>query len=170
MRVKGLKSMLNRIKSAVAEIDDPVFKEIAEYVRSRMVMKARTGKRMTDQGDKKFPALKSQKYIEARERAQKTGKPEVDQEFFSPKRSNITFTGQYLKSIGLGKVDKKNRIIQIEAKGGRKKEKLTNKKLAQYLAQMGRNIFGLDPVGRKSVKQRILRDLRKKLRKNILRK
>jgi hypothetical protein len=189
VKVRGLKKVLNSIRKAVTETDDALFREIAEYVRNRMVMKARTGKRMNFKGDQSFPKPLDPKYVRRREIAQSTGKPPVDSEFFSPSRSNITFTGQYLKSIGLGKVDKRNRIIEIEPKGVRKGENrraeilnsrkpkrkkpyvpLTNAKLAEYLAEMGRNIFGLDPVGRKSVKQRILRDLRKKLRKNILRK
>lgn len=94
----------------------------------------------------------------------------LDTEFFSPKRSNLTLTGQYLRSFAITKIDKLKRIMFIEPTGNREGETLSNKKLAEYLAEQGRSIFGLDKLGRKAIREKVLRALRSKLRSTLLKK
>lgn len=165
--VKGLDRILKRLREAIKTLDEKVLREAGEYVAKRMVMKARTGKTMISGDEERIKPL-SKGYIEARKSWQKNGSKQVDSEFFSPKRSNLTATGLYLKSFKVI-TDPQKLIIVVEASGTRP-EGLSNKELSGYLAKQGRNIHGIDKLGRRSVRQMILRALRRQIRKNVLKK
>lgn len=77
-------------------------------------------------------------------------------EFYRPYLSNVTFTGQLLESIKLIKINRNDGSVTIDATGKhdpykdmdgkpmKPKKELTNKKLVEYLADLGRNIFGIN--------------------------
>jgi hypothetical protein len=101
--------------------------------------------------------------------ARNKGMKHTDPDFFSPKRSNLTFTGQFLESLKVTKIDQENRIVTIEPTGTRD-DGLKNKKVGEYVAKQGRNIFGIDTTGLKVIKNMVIRELRNSLRKNLLKK
>jgi len=168
VNIKNLGETLDRIRKAISEIDDETFKEIGKYAADRVVMKARTGKTMITGQEEPLKPL-SANYIKSRQALAKNPKGKADPDFFSPRRSNLTLTGQYLKSIVVTKIDKMKRLITIEPTGDRT-DGPDNKTLAGYLAKQGRNIFGIDKTGRQVIKQKVLRALRNQLRSKILRK
>lgn len=162
--VKNLGRVLDRLKKAISFLDEGVYLKLGEYVRNRIQSKARSGQTMISGSSKKLKKL-SPDYIEYR----KKNADKADSEFFSPKRSNLTFTGQYLKSIRVTKISRANRTLFVEPTGTRK-DGLTNKKLSGYVAKQGRNIFGMDQTGLKVLKNMLVREIRNSLRKNLLKK
>lgn len=166
--IKNLQATLDRVKDALTQISDETYKDIGNYVRDRIVAKARTGKTMVSGEEGPIKPLSSG-YIEQRKRWKKSGKHDIDGDFFSPPRSNLTLTGQFLKSIIVKSVDRAKRIITIQASGTRT-DGLENRKLAEYLSQQGRNIFGIDKAGRQAIKQKVLRALRTQIKQKLLRK
>lgn len=166
--VRGLGPLLDKIKAALERMDERFLLELGEYVSKRIVMKARMGKTMYSGKEGKLPEL-SARYKKARRAMKKSGSAELDPDFFSPNRSNLTLTGQYLKSIRTTKVEQAKRLVTVEPTGVRK-DGMGNQQLAGYLAKMKRNVFGIDDLTKKNIKQKVLREIRKQLRNRVLRK
>lgn len=169
--IRNLGKFLDGVKEAVSLFDEEFYLTLSEYVVDRITRKARAGKRLTENGDVDLPTL-SPGYVEQRKKWQKEGKPDLH-ELFRPsrKKSNLTVTGNYLESLRATKINRESRTLIVEPTGVRP-EGLTNKKLAQYLRNMnkGYDIFGFDKVGRKVLKTKVLNEIRKQLRKKLLRK
>lgn len=192
--VRGLNEFLKNLKDAVSHFDNAFFLELGEYASKRIVMMARSGKRMANGEATRLKPL-SPEYIEFREKfmtGEKTGAKRtqkkakkatkakvVDPAFFKPDRSNLTFTGQYLESIRVTKIDRASRTLTIEPDDTPRKKgprfikssgEVTNKEIAEYQAKQGRNIFGMDKQGVQVMKTKVLNEIRKQLRKKLLRK
>jgi hypothetical protein len=85
------------------------------------------------------------------------------------RKSNISVTGQLLDSLRPKVFPRKKRII-IEPTGTRSygdSQGISNKQVATELADGGRPFLGLDSVGIRSVKNEILRELRKQIKKSF---
>jgi hypothetical protein len=170
--IKGLDRFLERMKAAVSHFDDKFYLSIGAYVRDRIVQKARTGKTMKSGKDASLGKL-SERYVEDRKRWAKQGRADLDKTFFKPsaKTSNLTLTGQYLKSIAITNINRVKRVLVIEPTDRTpRSDSRKNSDIAEGLAKQGRSVFGIDSTGRKVLKNMILREIRNQLRKNILRK
>ena len=163
-----LDDLLKRMRAAFNELPDRLYLDIGRYIAARIVFKARTGKTAVSGKESKLPPL-SDGYVKQREARKKAGDSSLDSDFFSPRRSNLTLTGQYLKSIALVKFDRVKKLLQIRPTG-RRKEGLSNEKLSEYLAKQGRSIFGVDETGRRVVSNMVKNEIRKSIRKRLLRK
>jgi len=102
------------------------------------------------------------KYIAARERMTANGSVKVDKTFFSPKRSNLTLTGQMLDSLS-GLVKSKARSVEVFVEG-RRDDGLTNQAVAKDLKSMGRTFLGLDEKGRGRIRKIVLDEIRRQIR------
>jgi hypothetical protein len=173
---------LDRVNDLVDNLlsDKTVFnkeflKTQAEFIVERIKAFTRSGKTLAK--SKKPERLKrlSSSYIAVREGAVKfrtiNGKkvpfPEpderlqdVDPEFFEPRLSNLTFTGQLLRSITSSV---KNGAISIFVTGTRR-DGLTNEKVAGYVSEQGRPFIGLDERGIKRIKRNAITEIRKFIR------
>lgn len=182
-KVKGLKKLNDSIRRA---FDDSVFsksflEEQAKFLVERIRATVRGGSSHSGGKKKKLKRL-SDSYMAMREGAVKfrtIGGPggrvvpfpgpderlkEVDKQFFEPRTSNLTFTGQMLKAIT--SVVKK-RVIDIfvdDSSRSGKYEKLTNKQVSEYVAEQGRPFLAVDKQGRERVRREALKSLRKRLR------
>jgi hypothetical protein len=204
-RGKGdaLGAMFRNLSDAMKSLNVDLYKEAGDYVRDRIVSKARQGKTMADGTEKDLAPLNPDYVVwrehlehgakgmtrQLRREAKKKDKEAkvgaaagkaavgVDPKFFSPNRSNLTLTGQYLESIEVTNINAGRGEITIEPTGDRKKggpqwieskkKPPSNKKLAGYLAKMGRSIFGLDETGRKVLLNKVKRKVRDSIKKNL---
>lgn len=166
---RGLAIISKRLFDIVEHLPAELFDRIGKYVADRIVMKARTGKRMVNGREVPIKAL-SPRYIEQRKKMKKSG-AKVDDVFFSPKRSNLTRTGQYLKSIKVTETDRaKNKIVIAPSPKSSRGDGVTNEDLAKYLGEQGRNIFGIDATTRKVITKMVKEEIRKQIKRNVLRK
>jgi len=123
-------------------------------------------------GNKMQEALK-------RVKDQERKKAQVDPEFFSPTRSNLTLTGQLLRSIKITNIDVTNRKLIIAPTGSRKRgpewfggkrKTLTNAEVASHQVDQGRDIFELDKTGLRVIRTMALRLIRSQIKKYRLKK
>lgn len=161
------RKVFSKIRAAVNDLELDTLPEIAEVIRSRIQSQARAGKTMKSGTLEKIKAL-SPGYVKQRKKWRSRGKELGD--VFSPARSNLTVTGQYLDSIKTKSIEKKTATITVGVTGGRKGEKLTNAKLAEYLGMQGRSIWGIDNVTRKRITNMVKADIRNAIRRNLLKK
>lgn len=165
------KETFNRLRDAIIDLKLTNLKEIGDYIAKRIVQQARAGKTMAYGPEaEKLKPLKDT-YIHERKVRQAKGDFTLDPDFFSPARSNVTLTGEFLRSVSCTEVDQANATITVapsEEKHGQ--DKITNKQLGGYLSEQGRSIFGLDKTGRKVVAEMVKREIKALMRKNILRK
>lgn len=165
VRIKNLKSIFNSIDKVLKDTasNQAMFGEIAKFAETRIVQQTRAGNDLST-GDKseKQPEL-STGYIKFRQRV-KSGKTDIkpDPQFFRPRSSNLTLTGQLLKSIR-GTIVKSKRQVVVEPTGGRD-DKLTNKEVASDLAKRGRTFLGLDSIGIQRIRKIVLDVLRRNIR------
>jgi hypothetical protein len=95
----------------------------------------------------------------------------VDKEFFTPDLSNLTFSGQLLRSlVATAKKGADFAEIFIRPEGNRRKlpgekKSLTNQKVAEYVAAQGRPFLGIDDDGIEVLKRELVRSLRKQLKR-----
>ena len=162
IKIKNLDKVFAAIKEAIGDLPESMYTDIEKITVERIVAKARTGKTMASGKEEKLKPLKDST-IKSRKYKQERGL--TDGEFFSPKRSNLTETGQYLRSFKRSKLDRKNARLTIEPEGTRQDGKLTNKKLAGYLNEQGRSVFGLDKIGKQRIFQRVKEELRRRLKR-----
>lgn len=120
-----------------------------------------------------FPGLKPSS-IENRKRLAKMNDTSRG---YSAARSNITFTGQFIKSITYGIIQSgRQKIIEIYPRGihkgyktgpKSKSDDMQNTELAKLLKEKGRNWFGVSDQVIKTIKVQIKSRLRRLLRQPI---
>lgn len=167
LKIKGFGKTLSNIKEKIVRfgIEREGYHEIGKFSVNRIKSFTRSGKSIVT--GSKFKPL-SQSYISYRsgkvtfwqnENGKLIAAPiksnllkKTDSEFFSKKRSNLTFTGQMINSIVY-------KIIQfgvkIFLKGSR------NNKVAKYVS-VERPFMGMDEIGFKRINAIIKRTIRKK--------
>lgn len=79
----------------------------------------------------------------------------------SANKSNLTFTGQMLDSLTATKVRQGSATVDVS---GTRKDGLTNKTVAQYVAAQGREFNHLTPVEARQLEQMMEIDLKKMVR------
>lgn len=157
VKIHGLDRLNAKLKKIFKANDPLLLEEIGKKVVSLIQAFTRSGKSISGTSPAPLKPL-SQKYIKKRE-SFKDGDPE----FFKPHKSNLTLTGQMLRSLNFIKKFNPAKII-VEPSGNRTDTNLSNKKVAEYVAEGGRPFVGLHDKGIEQIKQLIIRDLRKKLR------
>ncbi len=162
-KVKGLDRLKKSLNNMVLKqfVNKRLLDTIGEFTRDRIRSFTRTGKSIVGSSPKSFKRLK-QSTVEQRRRLGRAGK--ADKEFFSPGRSNLTMTGQLLKSLSFKSVVR-DRTVDVFAKGFRTDGKADNKKVAEFVAKGGRPFIGLDDKGIKRVTAIVLKDIRLRIKR-----
>ena len=157
--VKNMDSVFNAVKAVYNDLakERRELDSIAKFARDRIVAETRKGKDLSR--DRKQPPL-SPNYIKYRERVAR-GEEDItpDGQFFSPKRSTLTLTGQLLDNIEYSVKPSQNKIT-IEPTGLRR-DGLTNKEVASDLARRDRTFLGLDERGFARIRNRIVEAIRR---------
>jgi len=162
VKITGLAQTLKLIRELFAGSAErkEMLDEILDFVVRRVRAETRKGKDLSRDGETQPPL--STKYIAARERMTANGSVKVDKTFFSPKRSNLTLTGQMLDSLS-GLVKSKARSVEVFVEG-RRDDGLTNQAVAKDLKSMGRTFLGLDEKGRGRIRKIVLDEIRRQIR------
>ena len=93
---------------------------------------------------------------------------------YAPRRSNLTFTGQLVDSIK-GKLKRTSKSVMIEIeptgthqgiklKSGKRSPSIKNKKLAEFLADMGRFVTEISNTQKKRLAMKLREILKKRFR------
>lgn len=166
----NFKAVFKQVGDSLRELGIDNLAEVAEFIRSRIVQKARSGKTMASGKEAPLREL-SADYKRQRRIRQLKGDFTLDPDFFRPAKSNVTLTGIYLDSIEVRDLNKSKGSFTIapnrEAHG---QDDFTNQKLAEYLAKQGRSIYGIDGTTKARVSQMVKRGVRDRLKKNLLKK
>lgn len=163
-----LRGAFNKIATAIKELEIDALPEIAEFVRSRIVAKARTGKTMASGKEESLKPL-SPNYIDQRKKLRKSGDKSTDPTFFKPAKSNVTLTGEYLNSVHVRSMDKKKGEFVVGPNDQKHADDdFTNQQLAAYLSKQGRSIYGIDDTTKARIIAILKRDVRNTLKKNLL--
>ena len=162
---------LSKIRAATQSIKNQlnqreVLSKAADIAINDIKGNAREGKPVVDNKVSSFPSL-DDKYITRRKRLASVN--ETDS-VYSPKRSNLTFTGQLLNSL---KATFKGAIITISPTGKRRPYKLIkggrtksveNKIVAEGLQDRGFKFLSIGRSTKKKIKSEITRIIRRLLR------
>jgi len=182
MAIKAKWKGLDRLAKLTEDLfsDKTVFseqflKDQATFIVERIRSFTRSGKSLALSNKPKKLKRLSDSYIAVREGAVKfrtiNGRKvpfaepderlkQVDPEFFEPRLSNLTFTGQLMRSITSAV---KNRVISVFV-DGKRDDGLTNDEVARYVSAQGRPFLGLDDQGLKRIKRNAITQIRKLLR------
>lgn len=138
--------------------------EVAEFTKTRIQQQTRLGKSLPN--DSRLKDL-SPKYKIAR----KNTKKNTDPEFFRSDKSNLTFSGQMLRSLKTRIVKRPSSIsqpsaIEVFPDGGRD-DGLTNQEVAAFVKEGGRPFLGLNEKAVKQIRNIVLKNLRRVLRKTF---
>ena len=166
---------MSDLRRAYYQLSPLLMHSVAKMVRDRIVMQARRGRTAYRGKDQPLPGL-SARYINYRLRfanskrnRSRRARAEVDPIFFRPRKSNLTFTGQYLKSISIGEINQGKKTFTIEP-SGKRRDGLTNQELATYLEKQNpaRSIYYLDEITRKRAAKMVMSELRAAIRNKVL--
>lgn len=167
VEVKNFSEIAKRFDKFLAEkLEDRALKEaIAERSISYIQGKTRMGYDLTQEGAKQPPLAKSS--IKNREYLEEYN---ITDSRFSLKRSNLTFSGQLLKSLfarfepGKIIIEANNDVRKpYNSKNGPANQRITNSELAGYLEENGRTFLGLDAKGQEIIRAFVVRQVRRLL-------
>lgn len=152
------KKIESKIDRAIdLSLDDKLARDLVEQI----VKRTKLGYGVGENGEQTRLARLSDSYAERRRRL----KGELDTDT-SPKRSNLTATGQLLDAL-VGKIRNGDIVISIE--GNRNGElggypsKYTNEEIADFVERQGRKFLGLT----NSEKNALIRELRKRVERHL---
>lgn len=174
--------------------DPTLLRSLSDFLRTRIYQYTKRGyslgslKTTTRRGNigdpRKLKPL-SESYIEYRKGLRKSGKTKSTKllrkaglkkfannlemrkfgEFFSPARSNLTLTGQMLDALKADIDQNSGQAIVYVDDTSRKDSDLTNKQVAEKVAQDGRPFMGIDRVGRDRIRRTAQAFVRRKLKR-----
>lgn len=165
-KVKGLKALNKRLERLFKKdfVDQTLLEDVAKFSRDRIVAFTRSGRSLSTED--RLKAL-SEGYKSWRRKLAKgkvRGKKiKPDRRWFKPNRSNLTLTGQLLRSIRY-KIFSKKRNIDVFATGKRR-EGGTNKEVAKDVAENGRPFIGMDKKGEQQITEMVRRQIRREIEK-----
>lgn len=137
--------------------------EVAEFTKDRVQQQTRLGKSLPN--DARLKPL-SADYRKARR-----SKKNVDREFFGPDRSNLTLTGQMLRSLKSRIVRQPGSIKEPSAievfPDGDRDDGLSNQEVAGFVRENGRPFLGLNEKAVQQLRNIVLKNLRRVLRKTF---
>jgi hypothetical protein len=161
-KVSGIKSVFDSIKQIFERStqQEEFLTKIKDFVVLRVQAETRKGKDLSRDGADQ-PNL-SPGYIRMREGYVKDGTIKVDGTFFETDFSNLTLTGQMLKSLN-GLVKPRQRTVEVFVEG-RRDDGQTNQAVANDLAKRGRTFLGLDTKGKVRIRKLVLDEIRRQIR------
>lgn len=175
VNIKNVKRITDKLEAALKDVllKDETYIDISNFATERIRQKARLSKRMENDGSDSKPTPNlSDSYRDQRKRI-KRGQRGTDAQFFLPevKKSQLTFTGQLLKSL-TGKIKRKTEskgTLELEFKGTRN-DGLTNNQVYKYLLKRnaGYNILALSKKSIELIRNKVLTRLRQALIKKKL--
>lgn len=129
-KIKGLDKFKDTLLKAIDEVRKPSnMQAIGEETARRIKVRTRSGKSVTANDTQPVPLKKlSDNYVLQRKKDKKKGKLA---DSATPRRSNLTRTGQMLDSLSV--TSKKHGSVKVGATGNRK-EGNTNKNVAGYVS------------------------------------
>jgi hypothetical protein len=144
-----------------------LLEEVAQDILTDVKGQAQSGR---NPDGSKYPSLSSS-WVERRKRLSTTNKVSG---LYAPRRSNVTFTGEFIDSIK-ARINKSKGTIAIEATGTHSKyrgirkrtvgSKVKNADLATFLAEKGRNVIALRDTLLERIRSKIRRFVRDEIRK-----
>jgi hypothetical protein len=141
------------------QLDESELNNVAEFAVMRIRSATIQGKSLAT-GQKFKPLAKST--ITTRFRAQKKGTSLS--EFFIPRKSHLTFTGQMIAAL-TAMINTRKQTITVDVDNTpRKGSYLTNQDVARHVEERGRPFIGLDEAGKKRVTNMVKAVMRRKLR------
>lgn len=179
-RVLGLKSLEDKVRVVLTEklADRDLLTKLGQFAVERIFNTTKLGFSMAGGEKHKLKPL-SEGY--RRYRAKYQAVHPVGS-FFSPSRSNLTFTGQMLDALTF-KINQSKRLFEVFVKDSardpvmpislrKQKEppRMSNAEVAAEVADNGRPFIGLDTQATNRMRNEIIKDLRRKLRRSGLRK
>jgi len=183
VKVKGLARLNARLKRALSTKNKPLLDEIGVFTLNRIQTFTRAGKSIAGRKPKGFKGLSSSYkafrkglvffFMDDQGQLRKVPKrskalANVDKTYFKPTKSNLTFTGQMIKSLTFKTTVTKSSVA-VFPKGRRKGSKLSNKKVAEFVSANGRPFIGIDTEGIKVTVNMIKRFYRRQLKREGLR-
>lgn len=177
-RVINVEKIQSRVRVTLDKFlsSKSLLNKIGEFSRERIFSFAKSGKSLdSDETPEKMPSL-SPGYMRYRAKVEKIAQMG---KFFSPRRSNLTFTGQMLDALTFKTKSKKVEVF-VEAtarndeprlrKEKKKGPRLNNAQVAAELAKRGRKFIGMDSLGQERIKKLVIKELRQALRSSRLHK
>lgn len=150
-----IKKIIQKIESIKKEVlSQKNMQAIADSVADSIKLRTRSGKGVDEQGNLTKLDPLSDEYVETRKRKRNKLSP-----YATPKKSNLTATGQMLDSIDTA-INGSSIIFFFKEQRTKElsgKSKSTNGQIAKYVEDGGRRFFGFS----KFDKQMVLRQLRK---------
>jgi len=184
-KVLGIEKLQAKLKLTLIDrvTRGSVLDEIGEFTKLRIFQFTKRGLSLFKDTPTKLKPLSTgyKKYRKRFQEHAQTG------EFFSPNRSNLTFTGQLLNAIAKKVLRSSSQAIifiestqrsptpQIPTKSGairkiKQQPALTNKQVAERVSDSGRPFLGLDVTGRNRVRLMVIKAIRKSLKTSGLNK
>lgn len=172
VKILNIDSVIKKIESLISEdiLNNGLLEDIKDFSVLRIQAETRKGNDLVDGGKQ---ADLSPGYIRIREKVAngdwdvtRYGRFIPDPDFMSPRRSNLTATGQMLDSLD-GKITKSDGTIVVTPTGSRDPSLQydntfkTNVALAKDLASRGRKFLGLDKTGVIRIKKMVLDEIRR---------
>lgn len=149
----------NFLRSELVKTSD--LNEAGQFIRGRIYQFTKSGRSIAGREPKRLKELSSN-YVDFRRKY----KGPVG-ENFSPKRSNLTLTGQLLDALTYS-IDPVKKIVKVfVANSSRNNSNISNKTLAEFVSEQGRAFMGLDTQGWKRVISILQKNIRQRLRKNL---
>lgn len=180
VKVKNIDKVTANIKKVFNDVkrEKTLLNDIGKFVTEKIVSEARKGNSLEGDVKHKLPELK-QTSKNIRKAIAKHAPELVDPQFFKANKSNITLTGQLLRSIKyvinrssvfivIG--GKRTKAIQSSSKKSRtrsskKQEASTNDDVYKDLVSRGFGFIGLDEKGQKRVKKLVIDEFRRTIKK-----
>lgn len=176
-KVVGIDQLKNKIKIALDRtISSREMLDLAgDLATERIYKMTKTGYSLAS-GQKEKIAKLSDWYMTYRRKYQENA---PTGEFFSPRRSNLTLSGQMLEALTYS-IDRARRTVKVFVEAsqrspnpyplkGREEQNLNNAQVAREVARRGRPFIGLDLEGRRRIRNEIQSILRRTLRREGLR-
>lgn len=168
VKIKNLDKIFDSVKKSLRETkrSEALLSEIGNFSVERIRFETRRGRTMVDnKSSRRLPPLK--KTTKDFRKEIKESFPElVDPDFFRPNKSNVTLTGQLLKSLKF-KIVKDKLIILIG--GTRKISSISfttrNEIVYRDLVELGFDFIGLDKKSQKRIKKLVLDEFRRTIKK-----
>ena len=140
IKILGLKKLDRKLQKKIDSIatNKGLMQGMAKFALKETKYYVRVG--FSPKTDKKFPPLKDST-IRTRDSFQRSKKGRKSP-YFIPDFSNLTMTGQLVRSMKI-KYDKKQQALVMSFSQKRKNSSLSNDKLIEHLDEMGRYIVGI---------------------------
>lgn len=177
-KVVGVQQLQNKVKLTIERSlsSRTILEAVGKFSRDRIYAITKLGFSMSGNSKKKLAPL-ADWYKGYRKRYQEKTQTGAS---FSPNKSNLTLSGQMLDALTY-KIDQARKTVQVFVQDsgrkpnpyplrGRKNDSRSNAQVAKEVAQKGRPFIGLDQDAVKRIKNDIVSELRRALRREGLRK